>query len=230
MRLHCLQHVTVETPGAILAWVEAGGHQLTYTRFDQPDPQLPALADFDLLLVLGGAMSVHDEPTLPWLRAEKALIRAAAASKAVLGLCLGAQLLAEALGARVEANGQAEIGFYPVQFSAEARQHPLLRHSPAAATFLHWHGDTFSLSPGATPLGSSAACAQQGFVRGRLVGLQFHPEATPATLAAMMQHDGHELVPAPYVQAAEALWAGRTALQSGHAWLFRLLDALAAGS
>ncbi|UYZ60605.1 type 1 glutamine amidotransferase [Hymenobacter latericus] len=230
MRIHCLQHIPFETPGLISDWARQHNHQLSVTRFDQPDPRVPALEELDWLVVLGGAMSVHDDDRFGWLPAEKALIgQAIAAGKTVLGICLGAQLVAHALGAGVAPNPEPEIGFYPVQFTAEAQRHPLFAHAGAQATFLHWHGDTFSLPTGAVPLGASAACAQQGFAYGtRVTGLQFHPEMTPEILEQMLLHDGHELVPAPHVQTAAELRRGMTHLGPSQRFLFGLLDALAA--
>ncbi|KUG07376.1 type 1 glutamine amidotransferase [Solirubrum puertoriconensis] len=229
MRIHCFQHISFETPGLITDWARQRGHQLSVTRFDEPAPQLPPLAEVDWLVVLGGAMSVHDDERLAWLAPEKAFIgQAIVAGKTVLGICLGAQLVANALGAAVTQNHLPEIGFYPVRFSEAAQQHPLFAHAGGQATFLHWHGDTFALPTGAEPLGASEACQQQGFVYGtRVVGLQFHPEMTADILEQMIRHDGHELVPGPYVQTAAELRAGMEHLGQSQAFLFGLLDALA---
>ncbi|AYA36703.1 type 1 glutamine amidotransferase [Hymenobacter oligotrophus] len=229
MRIHCFQHISFETPGLIADWARQQGHQLSITRFDEPNPQLPKLNAVDWLVVLGGAMSVHDEARLAWLAPEKAFIsQAIAAGKTVLGICLGAQLVADVLGAPVTQNHLPEIGFYSVQFSEAAQRHPLFAHAGAQATFLHWHGDTFALPAGAATVGASAACQQQGFVYGtRVVGLQFHPEMTPEILQQMIRHDGHELIPGPHVQTADELLAGLKHLGEGQQFLVGLLDALA---
>ncbi|TGE24873.1 type 1 glutamine amidotransferase [Hymenobacter aquaticus] len=232
MRLHCLQHAAFETPGTILDWAARHGHGWTYTRLYEASPTFPALPAFDWLLILGGAMGVHDEALHPWLPPEKQFIRAAIqAGKVVVGICLGAQLVADALGAAVYRHEALEIGFWPIYPPTAAPAHPLFPPLPAASlTVLHWHGDTFDLPADATLLASSAACARQAFVfDNRVVGLQFHPELTAELLDAMLLHDGHELVPGPWVQPAAELQQRTAELAAGQAFLFALLDQLAAG-
>ena len=175
-------------------------------------------------------MSVHDEVMLPWLPAEKSFIQAViTAGRPVLGICLGAQLLAEALGGEVRDGAALEIGWFPVRLDAAARRLPLLAHAPSEITVMHWHGETFSLPPGAVPLGSSAACANQGFSwEQRAVGLQFHPEINAELLAEILREEGHELVNGgSFVQTAEQLTAGLAAHGAGaRTLLFGLLDEL----
>ncbi|TGE15438.1 type 1 glutamine amidotransferase [Hymenobacter elongatus] len=229
MQIHCLQHAAFETPGLLLEWAAAHGHEWSFTHLYAPEPSFPALQDFDWLVVLGGVMGVDEENRYGWLAPEKAFIRAAMkAGKMVLGICLGAQLLADALGARVYRNPALEIGFWAIQPAPEAATHPLLRHFTEAITVLHWHGDTFGLPAGAVPIASSQACAHQGFVvDNRIVGLQFHPELTAEILGEMLHHDGHELVPGPWVQTATELRQRAAELAAGKAFLFGLLDQLA---
>jgi GMP synthase-like glutamine amidotransferase len=143
MRWHCLQHLPDEDPGYAADWLAAHGHSLTFTRLFEPAPIFPALAEFDGLLILGGAMSVHDEAAFPWLREEKAFLQAALrAGKITLAICLGAQLVAQALGGEVRPNPEPEIGFWTVRFSAKALAHPLLRGWPdkAALARRYLHG------------------------------------------------------------------------------------------
>ncbi|QDA58632.1 type 1 glutamine amidotransferase [Hymenobacter jejuensis] len=227
MRIHCLQHISFETPGSILEWAEQHGCELTVTRLFESEPSFPDPAQFDLLIVLGGAMSVHDEAVFPWLRAEKALLRTAIElGKRVLGICLGAQLLAEALGGRVYANAEPEIGFLPIQFAPEAAQHPVFRHVSLASTVMHWHGETFSLPASATVLASSQACENQAFAYGtKIVGVQFHPELTETILDQMLTHDAHELIPAPFVQTEQQIRDGVYKLAESRKMLFGILDA-----
>lgn len=211
-------------------WAAQRGHTLTVTPWFEPEPPLPPAAELDLLVVLGGPMSVHDQATFPWLRTEKAYLRTAlAAGTPTLGLCLGSQLLAEALGAKVGRNAEPEVGFWPVQFTPAAQQLPLLRHAPAEWTALHWHFDAFTLPPGAVALASSAATACQGFAyEGRVVGLQFHPEANDELLDVLVAAEGATLPAGRYVQPLAALQARRPALAHGAKLLFPLLDALLA--
>jgi GMP synthase-like glutamine amidotransferase len=223
MRWHCLQHLPDEGPGHAAEWLAAHGHALTITRLFEPDPVFPALEAFDGLLVLGGAMSVHDEAAFPWLVVEKAfLCNALRAGKFTLAICLGAQLVAEALGGAVQRNPAPEIGFWTVRFAAKALAHPLLRGWPAKATVLHWHVDTFTVPPGAVRLGMSAGCAAQGFVWGDgIIGIQFHPEMTEAMVEQLIAFEGHETAEEQeFVQTAaqirsklKSVWKGRLLLE-----------------
>src|SRR5512145_2292915 len=172
MRLSLLQHVSFEGPGAIADWA-ASHATLQITRLDRGDA-LPRVDELDGLIVMGGPMGVGDEQAFPWLRAEKQLIaEALAAERRVLGICLGAQLVASALGARVRANAHKEIGWHRLEWSTEARSH--FGFLPSTSVVFHWHGDTFDLPEHTLALASSAACRNQGFVArgGRVLALQF---------------------------------------------------------
>src|SRR5258708_6159857 len=147
MRFHCLQHVIFETPGLLTSWIRQGGHslQMTYLFEESVLPEdsilpadnlLPSVEEFDVLIIMGGPMSVHDEAEFPWLRPEKALIAAAIeAGKKVLGICLGAQLVAEVMGGRVYPNPVKEIGFWPVRWTGEA----IKMFSHLDEEVFHWH-------------------------------------------------------------------------------------------
>jgi len=206
MRAHCFQHVAFEGPGSIESWLQANGYALSSTRFFEsavlPDPDA-----LDLLVVMGGPMSVNDEDLYPWLAAEKRFVREfIAAGKTVLGVCLGAQMIASALGARVFANREKEIGWFPVR-AVGADDGSLFRFPPAE-TVLHWHGETFDLPAGAIRLASSEGCENQAFqIGGRVIGLQFHLETTPASLREIVANCREELVPARFVQTEEEILA-----------------------
>jgi GMP synthase-like glutamine amidotransferase len=221
---HCLQHLPDEGPGYAANWLAAHGHSLSFTRLFEPNPVFPKLTDFDGLLILGGAMSVHDEARFPWLVEEKAFLRETLrAGKITLAICLGAQLLAEALGGEVRPNPAPEIGFWTVRFSAKALAHPLLRGWPDKAAVLHWHFDAFTVPPGALRVGMSAGCAAQGFVWGDgVIGLQFHPEMTEDMVEQLMTFEGHETAEEQeFVQTAaqirsklKSVWKGRKLLET----------------
>ena len=123
MRVHYLQHVPFVCLGSIENWLLAAGHTLTGTRFFLNEP-LPSIDEFDCLIVLGGPMSVHDEERLPWLVREKKFIRQAIdGDKPILGICLGAQLIALVMGSRVYPNREREIGWLPIFRTAQAKGH-----------------------------------------------------------------------------------------------------------
>jgi GMP synthase-like glutamine amidotransferase len=224
MRFHCLQHLPDEGPGHAAAWLATHGHALTYTRLFEPNPVFPTLAEFDGLLILGGAMSVYDEVEFPWLASEKEFLQAALrAGKITLAICLGAQLVAQALGGEVHRNPEPEIGFWTVRFSAKALAHPLLRGWPDKATVLHWHVDTFTVPPGAVRVGMSAGCAAQGYVWGDgIIGLQFHPEMTEEMVEKLINFENHEMAEEQeFVQTAgqirsklKSVWKGRLLLET----------------
>lgn len=186
-------------------WLTGRRARLTRTRFFA-DPALPPPDDLDLIIAMGGPMSVNDEDRYPWLAAEKRFLAAAIERQvAVVGICLGAQLIAGAMGARIYPNAHKEIGWFPVQGAAAS---PGRFPFPAGCEVLHWHGETFDLPPGAKLLASSAACRNQAFQLGRnVIGLQFHLETTPESLDAIIVNSRDELLPGPYVQGEAAMRA-----------------------
>ncbi|AMV72434.1 type 1 glutamine amidotransferase [Desulfuromonas carbonis] len=203
MRVHILQHVPFEGIGSIAEWLAERGARVTTTRFFV-DPALPSAHDLDLVIAMGGPMSVNDAADYPWLAAEKVFLRAAIeGGVAVLGVCLGAQLIASALGAAVYPNTHKEIGWYPVRGCPGPAD---LFTFPASCKVLHWHGETFDLPQGAHLLASSEACHNQAFQLGdRVIGLQFHLESTPESLDALLENGREELVGAPFIQTEEAI-------------------------
>lgn len=222
LRIQVFQHVPFEDIGCMAPWAESQGHALRYTRLFAGDLP-PAPSDYDLLIVMGGPMGVHDEGRLPWLTAEKrALHRALEADKAVLGICLGAQLIADVLGAPVTRNRFPEIGWHAVELAAVAGRTWMAEAFPSAFPAFHWHGDTFGIPAGAVVLGSSAACVNQGFLYGeRTLALQFHPEATEAGVEDLLRECGEELRPGPFVQDAAAIRAGMDRIPEANAMMIK---------
>ncbi len=225
MRFHCLQHVPFETPGIIETWIGERQYSLSFTQLYNDDP-LPALHDVDALIIMGGPMSVHDENDFPWLVKEKACIAAAIQQqKKIAGICLGAQLIAGVMGAKVYGNPQKEIGFMPVHFTEAAAESSLFAGMPSHETVFHWHGETFDLPDGAIHLAYTEACANQAYLIGNhILGLQFHLEVTPPIVRDMIIHEGHELVPAPYIHSAEKIFQDLHYLDSNKKVLFQLFD------
>ncbi len=206
MRAHYLQHVPFEGLGSIEPWLRQSGYKITATHLFE-SAQLPDSDEFDLLIVMGGPMSVNDENEWPWLAQEKQFIRRAIEDgKSVLGVCLGAQLIASAMGARVYQNHLKEIGWLPVQGVSPADNSVFC--FPAVIEVFHWHGETFDLPPGATRLARSEGCENQGFQLGpAVIGLQFHLETTPESARKIISHCRAELVPSKYVQSETAILA-----------------------
>ncbi len=202
LRAHYFQHAAFEGLGSIQGWLDAHGYEISSTPFFQPGPAVPTVDSIDLLIIMGGPMSVNDDAELPWLAAEKQCVRdCIAAGKPVLGICLGAQLIANCLGARVYANGEKEIGWFSVL--NQAANNPALFQFPDEFTAFHWHGETFDLPSGAHLLASSHACTNQAFQLGsNVLGLQFHLETTPESAQALVKYCGDELVAADSVQSA----------------------------
>jgi GMP synthase (glutamine-hydrolysing) len=228
MKLHVFQHVAFEGPGEIARWAHERDHTLAVTPW-QDGAGAPDLAEVDGLVVMGGPMNIYEHRAHPWLRVEKEfLARALENGRPVVGVCLGAQLLADVLGGRVYQNRVREIGWWPVRWRDAARTAPGWDFLPPVSTPLHWHGDTFSLPPGAQWLAESDDCPHQAFAWGRLaLGLQFHLEANADSLDALIKNCGDELTPGgPRVQTEELLGEGLAQHQPGNLpLLWKLLDA-----
>jgi len=226
-RIHFLEHAPHERPGSISDWAHQRGFEVSATRLYHDDP-LPKHPYFNMLVVLGGTMSVKDVAIHPWLRQEKHFIeRAIEHGMPVLGICLGAQLIADVLGAEVTPMIHKEIGWHEIITTAEARKHSIVSVFPERFPAFHWHGETFSIPDGAINIGHSPACMHQGFtLADRIVALQFHPEITPRLAESFVKEGAHELLPAPYIQDDLTIMDG-VHRYNGHHHFFSMLDRLA---
>jgi GMP synthase (glutamine-hydrolysing) len=218
-------HVPQEGLGAMEAWFVARGHALSRTRFFMGETP-PAPGEVDWLVVMGGPMGVYEEDAHPWLRAEKAFIASVLEhGRPALGVCLGAQLLAEVLGGEVRPNGEREIGWFPVSLTEHAAASPLCADLPTRFTPLHWHGDTFTIPPGAVHVARSEACENQAFVyEDRVLGLQFHLEAMPSVTEGFWEADCETLGTGRYVQTAPDLLGSAEQYAAVHPIMSRILE------
>jgi GMP synthase-like glutamine amidotransferase len=217
-----VEHVPFETPGLIELWARERGHTVNRCRMHAGET-LPSSEDFDFYVSMGGPMGVSDADRIPFLSREMELMRLAVrADKPALGVCLGAQLLAAALGARVFKNAHREIGWMPVRKTGSPAA---FANFPQSLPVLHWHGDTFDLPEGAEHALQSEACKNQAFVVRRAVGLQFHLEMTEDSLQNIIQNCRDDLAPGPFVQTEEEMMRG-AALYAGacKTALFGILD------
>ena len=225
MKIHWLQHVAFEGLGSIAGWAAQNGCPVTGSRMFAADA-LPPVANLDMLVIMGGPMSVNDEVLHPWLVGEKRLInQVIQAGKMVLGICLGAQLVASVAGARVYPADHQEIGWFAVEKTRAAEEAAVGHALADKAEVFHWHGETFDLPDGGVHLARSRVCENQAFAMGqRIVGLQYHLETTPESVSTLIQHSRHELVKAPYVQTATDMQSQPNRFRVLNLEMDRLLD------
>ena len=178
MRLLVLQHISCEPPGVFSEVMGEHGVEPVAVELDESEP-LPDWREFEAVLVMGGPMGADDDDQHPWLTAEKELVREVVqAGRPLLGVCLGVQLLASALGAQVRTMESPELGLLPVQLTAEGREHPLFEGVEDRFPSLQWHGDTFELPENAVRLASSPVATQAFQAGEKGFGIQFHLEVT----------------------------------------------------
>lgn len=225
MTLHYLQHVPFEGLGSIAEWAQARGVETQgYAAYEN---EFPTLNKDDCLVILGGPMGVNDGADYAWIAAEKAFLQRCRASGVnMLGICLGAQFLADLLGAKVYQGPQREIGWFPLTLTDDAVSSPL-QGFPKYFPVIHWHGETFDLPTETTRLASSDVYPNQAFQSHdkRIVGLQFHLELMPEQVLALATACADELTPGqPYVQTEAMMLAdpGRFASIRQQAW--QLMD------
>jgi GMP synthase (glutamine-hydrolysing) len=227
MNIHYLQHVPFEDLGSVKTWATHNGHRITATRFFAGD-SLPSPEQIDWLIVLGGPMNIYEQDQFPWLAREKRFIeKAIQAGKVVLGICLGAQLVADVLGARVYRNPAKEIGWFPIEKTEAAASSALFAATPVEIEAFHWHGDTFELPAGAIHIARSEACENQAFIYAeRVIGLQFHLEMTRQGAERLITHCAQEIVAGPFIQTAEMMLSDASRFQKINEALDSLLTRL----
>jgi GMP synthase-like glutamine amidotransferase len=226
-----LQHIRCEPPGLFSGMLNGRGAAIETVELDEGG-ELPDWHEVDLVVAMGGPMSVHDEAEHPWLAGEKRWIAAAVrAGTPYFGVCLGAQLLAASLGAEVRPGDTPEVGVLPVEVTAAGRADPVFGVLGGRFPALQWHGDTFAIPAGAVHLARSAAYPGQAFRFGAAAyGVQFHVEVTDAMLAewgqvpayqrsaeAVLGEDGFRQLAAAF--AADRDPMARSASALFHAWL-----------
>lgn len=179
MRFLVLQHIGCEGPGELGNFMQTAGVPFDIVKLDHGEI-IADLLQYQALLVMGGPMNVYEENKYPFLKEEDALIKEAVKlNMPFLGICLGAQLLAKALGARVRANYTKEVGFMNVYLTDYAREDRIFHNLGKSLPVFQWHGDTFEMPEGAVRLATAPTCQNQAFRHGNLYGLQFHLEVTP---------------------------------------------------
>lgn len=204
LRAHYLQHVPYEEPGSILPWLRSNEYEITKTRLFEssifPDPN-----ELDILIIMGGPMSVNDESEYPWLVDEKNFIKhCIKKEKSVLGICLGAQLIASALGARVYQNPVTEMGWFPIEGLTSFEGQTMCL--PPNQMVFHWHSETFDIPQSAHCIARSEGCENQAFQLGKsVIGLQFHLESTPDTVEELISRSKDKIVPSKYVQSKSTM-------------------------
>jgi GMP synthase (glutamine-hydrolysing) len=187
MRVLVLQHIACEPPGVFEDVLRDRSAALHRVELDEGEP-LPDWRTVDAIVAMGGPMSATDDEELPWLAEEKRLIaEAVGAGVPFFGVCLGVQLLAVSLGARVYAGPEAEVGLLPVTLTDEAHSDPVFASLPRTLVTLQWHGDTFDLPDGAVRLAGSPLYENQAFRYGRAYGVQFHLEVSPEMAAEWVE-------------------------------------------
>ncbi|MDR7664357.1 type 1 glutamine amidotransferase [Methanosarcina sp. Z-7115] len=230
MRIHCLQHLKNDTLGNIGTWIARKGYRLTKTLLYE-DSLFPDPEELDLLLIMGGTMSVYQKEEYPWLKPEKEFVRKVIETGIpVLGSCFGAQMIAEVLGGRVTGNQYKEIGWHTVR-AMEGKNLNKIRSLKLPSgmfpefTGFMWHGDMFEIPDGAMKLFESEACPNQGFIyNGNVLGLQFHPEADRQWVRNLIKDSGHELVPGKYIQSEKEICWQQSFFENSMSLAFSLMD------
>ena len=199
-------HVPFEGPGIIEDWAAGREIPMHFTRLYDRDP-FPKIKKSDLLLIMGGPMNVYDFHIHPWMEEEIEWVgKVIDNGNPVLGICLGAQIIATALDAEVYPGGQKEIGWHQLKFLPSIGDFRIWKEHPGSITAFHWHGDTFDIPEGAVRIASSEAFQNQGFIYGnKVVALQFHLEVTRESVDGMVKNCRQDITAGPHVQTEKEI-------------------------
>ena len=225
MRIHSLQHVSYGHLTTIAQWAKHKKLSLSTTLLYQ-DFELPKFDDFDLLIILGGPMSIFDEGRYPWLKEEKKfIIKVIEKGKTLLGICLGAQLLADAMGARVYKSQYTEIGWHPVSLTEEAKNSRVFGRLPRIFTPFLWHEYSFEIPKGCRRVAESESCVNQAFeYRDKIIGIQFHIE--PPIIKSAISYCGAQMKKGKYVQSPEEMLNGKANAEKLDSVMTLLMDGI----
>lgn len=225
--IQCFTHVHFEGPGVIADWVRDRRHKLNYTRFYEGDA-LPDPDAISMLVIMGGPMNVFDFHIHPWMQEEIEWVTAFIQSgKPVLGICLGAQIIAASLGAEVFPGKYKEIGWHNLKCLPGLGNYKICKDLPSSRKVFHWHGDTFHIPLGASRIAESQAFANQGFIfNDRVIALQFHLEVTPGSVREMVANCGDEIVSGRYIQSAKEILGETRYFEENQKTMFQFLDYL----
>jgi GMP synthase-like glutamine amidotransferase len=230
MRIHCLQHENFEHPAYIGEWAAKHGHPITITRVDRGE-SYPKLSDIDMLMVFGALASVYEIDRKPAVKEEMEFIKKAVdEGKKVLGICFGAQLLAASIGGKSIPNKVQEIGWHIVSKTAEGKQSPLFTGFPDEFPVLLWHGDTFSIPPGAVRALTSPNCKNEAYIfEDRVVGLQILPQVTLDNLEEFIEVLGPPKADGKTIQSLDEIRArAKDLIPVCNVFMADLLDRLTA--
>ena len=227
MHIHYFQHDHFEDLGYIGDWAASHNFTTSVTRFDL-NPELPSSDDFDWLVIMGGKMGVNDSAEFPWIEPEIEFIKKAIQTgKIVIGICLGSQLVAKALGAEVYKNKEQEIGFMPVYFNHYALNDAVFRHFPQKLNVMHMHFDVFDLPPGATNMANSEVTPYQAFRYGKNVfALQFHFEISESNAEGFIREITPEILPGRHVQTPDEMLSQILCCRTNNQIFNNILDSI----
>jgi len=227
MRWFGLMHVPFEDAANLGVWAVERGHSVEAVHL-YAGQSLPPIDRVDGVFVMGGPMNIYQEIEHPWLKAEKTFLKSCIEqNKYLVGVCLGAQLIADVLGGKVTRNPHKEIGWFEVTRTPAAADSPLSNVLPPRFWAFHWHGDTFVIPAGAVHLAESQACRNQAFLYGnRVLGLQFHLEYSQQSIEAMLSHCADELTDGRFIQSPDSIRNGFTHLPQAKNMLWKWMDEL----
>ncbi len=206
MKIHLLRHWDINDFSTISEWAEDMEHSIDKTSVHKNE-ELPGPEDFDWLIILGGLTDPGDEDINPWLKAEKKLIKQAIElKKTVLGIDLGALLIAQVLGAEVYRNKYPEIGWQPVKLTEDAKKSDVFGSFPEWFSVFQWHTNIFDLPEGAVKIAGNDACGNQAFeYKGHVFGVQFHPEFTGESIRGIVDKHGDMIIGGDFIQPKEEI-------------------------